>query len=230
MTSSEARWTRGGRARNQRRGAHPGVVYSNGGGRSAHSDTAARLEPYDTWGAEIPHSISQSCRGPCREVRVAPNGSQRRCRRTLSPARKSLPSSLPRAGRLYSVISAGLSRSRETAKEIVQEAFLRTYRQGESVTTLRAFLFSTARNLAANEYRHQRTVERDVAGQPRGIRSQRRVRVAGVGVDPGRTESAGPGGHRPPAAAMSRGLHLTHLPRVLLQGSGGATGYFGQDR
>ena len=53
-------------------------------------------------------------------------------------------------------------RSSETAKEIVQEAFLRTYRQGDSVTTLRAFLFSTARNLAANEYRHQRTVERDV--------------------------------------------------------------------
>jgi RNA polymerase sigma-70 factor (ECF subfamily) len=51
-------------------------------------------------------------------------------------------------------------RSSETAKEIVQEAFLRTYRQRESVTTLRAFLFSTARNLAANEYRHQRTVER----------------------------------------------------------------------
>jgi RNA polymerase sigma-70 factor (ECF subfamily) len=53
-------------------------------------------------------------------------------------------------------------RSSETAKEIVQEAFLRTYRQRESVTTLRAFLFSTARNLAANEYRHQRTVERGV--------------------------------------------------------------------
>jgi RNA polymerase sigma-70 factor (family 1) len=50
--------------------------------------------------------------------------------------------------------------SSETAKEIVQEAFLRTYRERESVTTLRAFLFSTARNLAANEYRHQRTVER----------------------------------------------------------------------
>jgi len=50
--------------------------------------------------------------------------------------------------------------SSETAKEIVQEAFLRTYRQRESVTTLRAFLFSTARNLAANEYRHRRTVER----------------------------------------------------------------------
>ena len=51
--------------------------------------------------------------------------------------------------------------SSETAKEIVQEAFLRTYRERESVTTLRAFLFSTARNLAANEYRHRRTVERN---------------------------------------------------------------------
>jgi RNA polymerase sigma-70 factor (family 1) len=51
--------------------------------------------------------------------------------------------------------------SSETAKEIVQEAFLRTYRQGESVTTLRAFLFSTARNLAANEYRHRRIMERN---------------------------------------------------------------------
>ena len=54
--------------------------------------------------------------------------------------------------------------SSETAKEIVQEAFLRTYRQRESVTTLRAFLFSTARNLAANEYRHRRVVERDARG------------------------------------------------------------------
>lgn len=54
--------------------------------------------------------------------------------------------------------------SSETAKEIVQEAFLRTYRERESVTTLRAFLFSTARNLAANEYRHRRVVERDTLG------------------------------------------------------------------
>ncbi len=54
--------------------------------------------------------------------------------------------------------------SSETAKEIVQEAFLRTYRERATVTTLRAFLFSTARNLAANEYRHRRTVERGVAG------------------------------------------------------------------
>ena len=54
--------------------------------------------------------------------------------------------------------------SSETAKEIVQEAFLRTYRERATVTTLRAFLFSTARNLAANEYRHRRTVERGVTG------------------------------------------------------------------
>jgi RNA polymerase sigma-70 factor (ECF subfamily) len=54
--------------------------------------------------------------------------------------------------------------SSETAKEIVQEAFLRTYRERDTVTTLRAFLFSTARNLAANEYRHRRTVERGVVG------------------------------------------------------------------
>lgn len=51
-------------------------------------------------------------------------------------------------------------RSSETAKEIVQEAFLRTYRERESIVTLRAFLFSTARNLAANELRHRRAVER----------------------------------------------------------------------
>lgn len=54
--------------------------------------------------------------------------------------------------------------SSETAKEIVQEAFLRTYRERDSVTTLRAFLFSTARNLAANDYRHRRTVERSAVG------------------------------------------------------------------
>ena len=56
--------------------------------------------------------------------------------------------------------------SSETAKEIVQEAFLRTYRERDSVTTLRAFLFSTARNLAANEYRHRRITERDDMEHP----------------------------------------------------------------
>lgn len=60
----------------------------------------------------------------------------------------------------------GFVGSNETAKEIMQEAYLRTYRQGESVQTLRAFLFSTARNLATNEYRHQRTVERLTMGEP----------------------------------------------------------------
>src|SRR5258707_11651036 len=54
--------------------------------------------------------------------------------------------------------------SSEIAKEIVQEAFLRTYRQGESVTTPRGFLFSTVRNLAADEYLHRRTIERDALG------------------------------------------------------------------
>jgi RNA polymerase sigma-70 factor, ECF subfamily len=65
--------------------------------------------------------------------------------------------------------------SSETAKEIVQEAFLRTYRQRESVTTLRAFLFSTARNLAANEYRHRRTVERGALGDfgDSGVKAER---------------------------------------------------------
>src|SRR3979490_2359156 len=54
--------------------------------------------------------------------------------------------------------------SNETAKEIVQEAFLRTYRQREPVTTLRGLFFSTATNLAGNEYGHRRTVERNASG------------------------------------------------------------------
>src|ERR1700724_3799224 len=54
--------------------------------------------------------------------------------------------------------------STETAKEIVQEAFLRTYRERDSVKTFRAFLFSTARNLAANEYRHRQKGGRDRLG------------------------------------------------------------------
>jgi len=61
-------------------------------------------------------------------------------------------------------------RSGETAKEIAQEAFLRTYRERESVITLRAFLFSTARNLAANELRHRRSVERDTVASADALR------------------------------------------------------------
>jgi RNA polymerase sigma-70 factor, ECF subfamily len=56
--------------------------------------------------------------------------------------------------------------SSETAKEIAQEAFLRTYRESGSVITLRAFLFSTARNLAANDFRHRRIVERGLLVEP----------------------------------------------------------------
>jgi len=55
-------------------------------------------------------------------------------------------------------------RSGETAEEIVQEAFLRTYAQGDGVKTPRAFLFSTARNLASNEHRHRCTVKTDSVG------------------------------------------------------------------
>src|SRR5258706_1309416 len=54
--------------------------------------------------------------------------------------------------------------SRETADEIVQEAFLRTYEQGDAVETPKPFLFSTARNLAANEYRHRRIAQTDLVG------------------------------------------------------------------
>lgn len=57
-----------------------------------------------------------------------------------------------------------LVRSPETAEEIVQEAFLRTYQQRESVQTPRAFLFSTARNLAADSRRHDRVAAADSVG------------------------------------------------------------------
>lgn len=46
--------------------------------------------------------------------------------------------------------------SRETAEDIVQEAYARTYAQGGSVETPRAFLFTAARNLAFNANRDRR--------------------------------------------------------------------------
>src|SRR5260370_41591415 len=73
--------------------------------------------------------------------------------------------------------------SSETAKEIVQEAFLRTYRQRDSVTTLRAFLFSTARNLAANEYRHRRVMGRGAVWRfwgSRGRNAKETVEAGGL--------------------------------------------------
>jgi RNA polymerase sigma-70 factor (ECF subfamily) len=56
------------------------------------------------------------------------------------------------------------------AEEIVQEAFLRTYEQGDRVETPRAFLFSTARNLASNAYRAQRTAKTDSVGDIDDVR------------------------------------------------------------
>lgn len=57
-----------------------------------------------------------------------------------------------------------LVRSQDTADEIVQEAFLRTYVQGDAVQTPRAFLFSTARNLASDHRRHSRIAATDTLG------------------------------------------------------------------
>src|ERR1700733_15783172 len=54
--------------------------------------------------------------------------------------------------------------SRETADDIVQEAFLRTYVHADRVKVPRAFLFSTARNLAADSWRHNRVAKTDLLG------------------------------------------------------------------
>lgn len=51
-----------------------------------------------------------------------------------------------------------LVRSRSAAEEIVQEAFLRTYTQGEVSGSLRPYLFSVARNLAFKTKRHDQVV------------------------------------------------------------------------
>jgi RNA polymerase sigma-70 factor (ECF subfamily) len=57
-----------------------------------------------------------------------------------------------------------LTGSRESAEDIVQEAFLRTYQHADRVQTPRAFLFSTARNLAADMSRHARIARTDPVG------------------------------------------------------------------
>jgi RNA polymerase sigma-70 factor (ECF subfamily) len=54
--------------------------------------------------------------------------------------------------------------SRESAEDIVQEAYLRTYEHAEGVEIPRAFLFSTARNLAADARRHHRVAKTDTIG------------------------------------------------------------------
>lgn len=61
--------------------------------------------------------------------------------------------------------------SKETADEIVQEAFLRTYQNAAHVKTPRAFLFSTARNLALDLRRHNRVSRTELLGdsEPPGV-------------------------------------------------------------
>lgn len=59
-------------------------------------------------------------------------------------------------------------RSDETAEEVVQEAFLRTYEKGDAVQTPRAFLFSTAHNLATDLRRRDRTVAEEPIGDFEG--------------------------------------------------------------
>jgi RNA polymerase sigma-70 factor, ECF subfamily len=54
--------------------------------------------------------------------------------------------------------------SPETAEDIVQEAYLRTYEHAEGIEIPRAFLFSTARNLAADSRRHDRVAKTDTLG------------------------------------------------------------------
>jgi RNA polymerase sigma-70 factor (ECF subfamily) len=55
-------------------------------------------------------------------------------------------------------------RSRAAAEDIVQEAYARTYAQGARVAQPRAFLYVTARNLAYNANRHERTAATDLVG------------------------------------------------------------------
>lgn len=57
-----------------------------------------------------------------------------------------------------------MTRSNESAEDIVQEAYARTLEQGDAVRTPKAFLFVTARNLAWNARRHQRVAHTDLSG------------------------------------------------------------------
>jgi RNA polymerase sigma-70 factor, ECF subfamily len=57
-----------------------------------------------------------------------------------------------------------LVRSGEAAEEIVQEAFLRTYERAHAVASPRAFVLTTARNLAWKFRRHERIAQTDSVG------------------------------------------------------------------
>ena len=82
--------------------------------------------------------------------------------------------------RLYSHSHRALHRyvrrlvaSYDTADEVVQEAFLRTYQNAGRIDTPRAFLFTTARNLAASARRTQQSRRTEALGdlEPLGIES-----------------------------------------------------------
>lgn len=83
-------------------------------------------------------------------------------------------------GRLYSSSQRALRdyvlrlvASADTADEIVQEAFLRTYQNAERVDTPRAFLFTTARNLASSSRRTAKAHKTETLGdlEPLGVES-----------------------------------------------------------
>jgi RNA polymerase sigma-70 factor, ECF subfamily len=57
-----------------------------------------------------------------------------------------------------------LVRSHDTADEIVQEAFLRTYVHAECSKAPKAFLYSIARNLATDHLRHDRIAQTETLG------------------------------------------------------------------
>jgi RNA polymerase sigma-70 factor (ECF subfamily) len=74
-------------------------------------------------------------------------------------------------GRLYASSQRALRHyvlrlvaSRDTADEIVQEAFLRTYENVDRVETPRAFLFTTARNLASSSRRTTQAQKTETLG------------------------------------------------------------------
>lgn len=74
-------------------------------------------------------------------------------------------------GRLYASSQRALRKyvfrlvtSADTADEIVQEAFLRTYENADQLDTPRAFLFTTARNLASSSRRTTRTHKTESVG------------------------------------------------------------------
>jgi RNA polymerase sigma-70 factor, ECF subfamily len=60
-----------------------------------------------------------------------------------------------------------LVRSRETADEIVQEAFLRAYQHADEERPPGALLYSIARNLAMDHHRHGRSAQTQTLGDIR---------------------------------------------------------------